>query len=222
MERYTDRGEAGKILAEHLIDYKKKPNTLVLALPRGGVPVGFAIATALSIPLDVLLVRKLGVPGHKEFAFGALASGNTVFVNENIVRSLALDEQMIKKVMADEEKELARRQTVYRGGRPFPALKNKSVILVDDGMATGATMRAAIHCVYQHKPASVIVAVPVAAYATCEEVSTLVDRLVCPFRPENFYAVGLWYDNFDQTTDEEVSELLTMAQAERLESTASS
>lgn len=222
MERYTDRGEAGKILAEHLTEYKNKSNTYILALPRGGVPVAFAIARALSAPLDVLLVRKLGVPGHNELAFGAIASGNTIIFNQDIVHSLTLDEQVIKTVIAKEEDELMRRQTAYRGDRPFPVLKNKAVILVDDGMATGATMRAAIKCVYQHHPASVIVAVPVAAYATCEEISPLIDRLVCPFRPRNFYAVGLWYDNFDQTTDEEVSELLAIAQAERLESTTSS
>lgn len=222
MERYTDRGEAGKILAEHLIEYKNKANTYILALPRGGVPVAFAIARALSVPLDVILVRKLGVPGHNELAFGAIASGSTIIFNQDIVHSLTLDEQVIKTVIAKEKKELTRRQKAYRGERSFPVLKNKAVILADDGMATGATMRAAIESVSQHQPASVIVAVPVAAYGTCEEISPLIDRLVCPFRPQNFYAVGLWYDNFDQTTDEEVSELLAIAQAERLESTASS
>lgn len=222
MEKYTDRGEAGKILAEHLSEYKKKPDTVVLALPRGGVPVAFEIAKALSVPLDILLVRKLGVPGQNELAFGAIASGKTVIFNHDIVHALALNEDVIKQVTANEENELKRREVAYRGQRPFPDLTNKSVILVDDGMATGATMRAAIKAVKQQHPACIIIAVPVAAYTTCQEIHSQVNRLVCPFRPVNFYAVGLWYDNFDQTTDEDVCKLLAIAQAHRLESTASS
>lgn len=208
MEKYKDRHDAGIILAEHLKDYAHQEDVLVLALPRGGVPVGYEIATALSIPLDIFIVRKLGVPGHEELAMGAIASGGTVVFNESLMSQLSIEQQFIDSVLAAEQKELARRELVYRGNRPFPNLLGKTIILVDDGIATGSTMLAAVKALHKQKPASIIIAVPVAARSTCEELKTLVDKMVCPLMPINFYAVGLWYESFPQTSDNEVIELL--------------
>lgn len=204
MEKFIDRQQAGRILANSLKTYANQPNVIVLALPRGGVPVAYEIATALSIPLDVFIVRKLGVPWHEEFAMGAIASGGTVLVNESMVKQLKLEQSSIDAVIQSEQEELLRRERIYRGNRPFPDLLGKTIILVDDGIATGATMQAAISALRKHNPASIIVAVPVAAHETCQSMVSLVDQLICPLQPINFVAVGLWYENFSQTTDEEV------------------
>ena len=208
MDKFIDRQQAGRILANSLKNYAIQPNVTVLALPRGGVPVAYEIAMALSIPLDVFIVRKLGVPGHEELAMGAIASGGTILVNESIIRQLRLQQSSIDAVIQSEQEELARREHLYRGNRPFPDLSGKTIILVDDGIATGATMQAAISALRKHKPASIIVAVPVAAYETCQSMAPLVDKLICPLQPINFFAVGLWYEDFSQTTDEEVIDLL--------------
>lgn len=208
MEKYIDRYEAGIVLAEHLKDYANQEHVIVLALPRGGVPVGYEIATKLSVPLDTFIVRKLGVPGHEELAMGAIASGGTVVFNESLMNQLNIEQKFIDSVLASEQKELVRRELLYRGNRPFPSLLGKTIILVDDGIATGSTMLAAVKALHKHKPASIIIAVPVAARSTCEELKTLVDKIVCPLMPINFYAVGLWYESFPQTSDDEVIELL--------------
>lgn len=210
MEKFTNREDAGKALASQLKNYANDTQTIILALPRGGVPVAYEIAQSLSLPFDILIVRKLGVPGHEELAFGAIASGGAAVFNEDIVQSLELSQQVIKEVTQKEEKELRRREQTYRGQRLFPSLKNKNVILVDDGIATGATMRAAITSLRPQKPKRIIVAVPVAARSTCEEMIKLVDQFVCPLQPLNFYAVGLWYEDFSQTTDAEVAKLFKM------------
>lgn len=211
MEKFLDRYEAGKVLAEHLKSYVKKSNVIVLALPRGGVPVAYEIAKALFIPLDIFVVRKLGVPGHEELAMGAIATGGTVVFNDEIIRELHISKSAIDQVIQLEQQELQRRELTYRGNRPFPTLKDKTIILVDDGIATGATMRAAIKALRQQNPASIIMAVPVAAFSTCVEMEGLVDKIICPLKPHQFYAVGAWYENFSQTSDEEVFELLKNA-----------
>ena len=208
MQKYTDRHQAGKILAEQLKEYTKKPNVIVLALPRGGVPVAYEIAQALSVPLDVLVARKLGVPWHEELAMGAIASGGTVIFNQEILKDLDITQEEIEQVILAEKKELERREKTYRGNRPKANFTDKIIILVDDGIATGATMRAAIKALRTHKPQKIIIAVPVAAKDTYEQMTPLVDQIVCPVTPKEFYAVGTWYEVFDQTTDEEVFSLL--------------
>jgi len=208
MDKYINRQQAGRILAHLLRDYAHNPNVIVLALPRGGVPVAYEIANELSVPLDVFIVRKLGVPWHEELAMGAIASGGTVVLNDELIQSLNLQSSAIEQVIQREQKELLRREQVYRGKHFFPDLSGKIIILVDDGIATGATIQAAIQALRKHHPASIIVAVPVAADTTCEALIEDVDLLICPLRPTNFYAVGLWYEDFSQTTDEEVVELL--------------
>jgi putative phosphoribosyl transferase len=180
-----------------------------LGLPRGGVPVAFEIAKALNAPLDVCLVRKLGVPGHKELAMGAIASGGVRFINENVVDWLRISQQTIDQVAAMEMGELERRNRIYRGNRPLPKVKHHTIILVDDGIATGSTIRAAIATLKQQQPRELIVAVPVAGQSTCEELQAEVDKVVCVMTPENLYAIGIWYENFEQTSDAEVCELLT-------------
>jgi putative phosphoribosyl transferase len=216
MEKFYDRHEAGKALAELLKTYFKKNNTIVLALPRGGVPVAYEIAKILSIPLDVFIVRKLGVPGHEELAMGAIATGGTVVLNDEIVGDLRIPQSSIDHVIQSEQEELQRRESAYRNNKPFPSLTHKTVILVDDGIATGATIRAAIKALRQQKPASIIIAVPVAAHSACEEIAGLVDKIVCPLKPHDFYAVGTWYENFLQTSDEEVSTLLAKSNLKKL------
>lgn len=208
MDKFIDRYEAGVVLAKYLKDYANKPNVIILALPRGGVPVAYKIATALSAPLDVFIVRKLGLPGNEELAIGAIASGGTVFFNEPLISQLNLNHLSVQRVIEQEQKELLRREYLYRGSRPFPNLKEKIVILVDDGIATGASMRAAIEALSKHKPKSIIIAVPVAAYSTYKEMIPLVEKIVCPLKPIDFNAVGLGYKNFPQTSDNEVIELL--------------
>ncbi|WP_414753984.1 phosphoribosyltransferase [Anabaena sp. CCY 9910] len=207
--KFCNRTEAGKLLAARLTEYANRPDVLVLGLPRGGVPVAFEVARILDAPLDVCLVRKLGVPGHKELAMGAIATGGVRVLNENAVDWLRIPQATIDEVAAIEMRELERRNIAYRGNRPLPKVKNHTIILVDDGIATGATIRAAIATLKQQQPRELVVAVPVAAASTCEELQAEVDKIVCVMMPEDLYAIGLWYENFEQTTDAEVCELLT-------------
>ena len=208
MEKYLDRLGAGAILASYLEDYAMRSDVIALALPRGGVPVGYEVALALSIPLDVFVVRKLGVPGHEELALGAIASGDTVVFNDQLIDELKLEEFALQDIKHSEQKELLRRERLYRGSRPFPELKGKTVILIDDGIATGATMRVAVKAIRAHNPVRIIIAVPVAAHSSCEEIAALVDEMICPVKPIKFYAVGMWYKHFSETSDKEVIELL--------------
>jgi putative phosphoribosyl transferase len=214
MDRYLDREAAGKVLAQELGSYAHKPETLVLGLPRGGVPVAFEIAKALSAPLDVFIVRKLGVPGQEELAMGAIAMGGISVLNENIIRDLKISPEAIKRVTQVEQKELERRIQTYRGSQPFPQLENRILILVDDGIATGATIRAAITALKKANPAKLIIAVPVAEKSMCEKLALMVDKMICPLRPLYFNAVGAWYEDFGQTSDEEVCSLLKKASRE--------
>ena len=211
---FRDRNEAGRLLAEKLRMYASYPNVIVLALPRGGVPVGYEVAHALGAPLDIFLVRKLGVPGYEELAMGAVASGGVRVLNDDLVRSLRIPEYVIDAVTAWEQQELARRERVYRGDRPEPDISECSVILVDDGLATGSTMLAAIQALRQQQPARIVMAVPTAPPDTCQEMRAQADDVVCAITPEPFYSVGLWYEDFSQTTDEEVRELLARSTAE--------
>jgi predicted phosphoribosyltransferase len=206
--RFHDRAEAGRILADRLAHLAGRDDTIVLALPRGGVPVAREIADALGAPLDVFVVRKLGVPGHEELAMGAIATGDVRVLNEDVVRMLRVPAATLDAVAAEEARELHRREHEYRGGRPPVDVRGRVAILVDDGLATGATMRAAIAALRLLGPARIVVAVPVAARSTCEEFRALVDEIVCAMTPENFQAVGLWYADFSQTTDDEVRALL--------------
>jgi predicted phosphoribosyltransferase len=206
--RFRDRRQAGGLLASKLMTYGNRPDVLVLALPRGGVPVGYEVARALDAPLDVFIVRKLGVPGHEELAMGAVATGGVRVLNDHVVRALGIPADMIDAVAAKELEELARRERLYRGSRPPPDVRGKTVILVDDGLATGATMLAAVRALRQLQPARIIVAAPIAARETCEQLAAEADEVVCAATPEPFHAVGLWYDDFSQTTDEEVQALL--------------
>ncbi len=208
---FQNRAEAGRRLAGELTSYAGRFDAVVLGLPRGGVPVAFEVASALDLPLDVFVVRKLGVPGHEELAMGAVASGGVRVLNEEVVRSLAIPEVVIDRVTADEQRELERREQAYRDNRPPLGVRGRVVILVDDGLATGYSMRAAVEALKQQGPSRIVVAVPVAARETCDEFQYLVDEIVCPSTPEPFYAVGLWYQDFSQTTDEEVRDLLRKA-----------
>ena len=209
---FKDRKEAGKLLAEQLMEYASRPNTIVLALPRGGVPVAFEVAQFLRLPLDVLLVRKLGVPGHEELAFGAIASGGAVFINKALVNGLRLSDAVVDKIIERERGVLAERDRLYRQRRPPIDLSGKTVIIVDDGLATGATMRVAIDAVKRHEPGKIVVAVPVGARQTCDEFGEIAHTVcVCAQTPEPFYAVGLWYHDFSQTADAEVRDLLSRA-----------
>lgn len=208
---FKDRTVAGQVLAKKLADYANRSNVLVLALPRGGVPVGFEVARALNAPLDVLVVRKLGVPDNEELAMGAIASGGVRILNQSIVNDIQISDEVIARVAVQEERELERRESMYRGDRPFPNLKGQTVILVDDGLATGATMWAAIIAVRQQQPKEIVIAVPVAAPETCEEMQSKVEKIFCANTPSPFYSVGMWYEKFPQTTDDEVRELLNKA-----------
>jgi len=205
---YRDRIEAGKLLAAHLAHYANRDDLLVLALPRGGVPVAYEVAKALRAPLDIFLVRKLGVPGYEELAMGAIATGGVRILNDDVVEQLFIPAGVIDSVSANELRELERRERAYRGNRPEPEVRGKTVILVDDGLATGSTMRAAVAALRQQRPARIIVAVPVSAPQTCDEYRMGVDEIVCATTPEPFYGVGRWYKDFSQTTDEEVRDLL--------------
>jgi predicted phosphoribosyltransferase len=205
---YRNRTEAGKHLAAQLARYANRDDLLVLALPRGGVPVAYEVAKALSAPLDIFLVRKLGVPGYEELAMGAIATGGVRVLNDDVVEHLLIPAGVIDSVAAAELRELERRERAYRGNRPEPEVRGKTVILVDDGLATGSTMRAAAAALRQQRPARIIVAVPVSAPQTCDEYRMGVDEIVCATTPEPFYGVGRWYRDFSQTTDEEVRDLL--------------
>jgi predicted phosphoribosyltransferase len=209
--RFRNRTEAGRLLAQRLAAYANRPDVLVLALPRGGVPVAAEVARALGAPLDVFLVRKLGLPGQEELAMGAVATGGVRVVNEALVRALGIPDAVIEAVAAKEQQELARRERLYRGDRPPPDMRGRTVILVDDGLATGATMLAAIRALKQQQPARTVVAVPTAASETCEALKAEVDDVVCAVTPEPFYSVGLWYEDFSQTTDDEVRALLAQS-----------
>jgi erythromycin esterase-like protein/predicted phosphoribosyltransferase len=205
---FRDRREAGRLLAAKLCAYADRPDLLVLALPRGGVPVAYEVARALGAPLDVFVVRKLGVPGYEELAMGAVATGGVRVLNEEIVERLGIANHLIDAVAAREQQEVSRRERLYRGGRPPLDVRRRAVILVDDGLATGATMLAAIEALRKLQPTRIVVAVPTAAPETCEELRAKVDDVICAITPEPFHAVGLWYHNFSQTTDEEVRDLL--------------
>jgi putative phosphoribosyl transferase len=208
---FRDRVEAGDVLASRLGHYAGKPEVLVLALPRGGVPVGARVAQALGAPLDVFVVRKLGVPGHEELAMGAIASGGVRVHNEEVVGKLHIDDATLQRVAEVEQQELARRERSYRGQRPPADLTGRVVILVDDGLATGSTMRAAVAAARRLGPARVVVAVPTAPASTCEQLRGEADEVVCATTPRPFRAVGYSYRSFPQTTDEEVRELLQTA-----------
>jgi putative phosphoribosyl transferase len=206
--RFRDRSQAGTMLAERLGAYTGRPGVVVLGLPRGGVPVAFEVARALRAPLDVFVVRKLGVPGHEELAMGAIASGGTRVLNDEVIAGLGIDEVTIARAAAAAGQELERRERTYRGDRDPLDLAGRTVILVDDGLATGSTMRAAALAARAQNPERLVVAVPVAAERTCAELRRDVDEVVCTSTPAPFHAVGAWYDDFAQTTDEEVRELL--------------
>jgi predicted phosphoribosyltransferase len=208
---FADRADAGRQLAEKLGHYRGRRDLLVLALPRGGVPVAFEVSRILGAPLDVLVVRKLGVPGHPELAMGAVVAGSTRVVNTDVVAAQGIPDHVIDRVAASEQSELKRRERAYRGTRPPPEIRGKTVILVDDGLATGSTMRAAAESVRQQAPARLVAAVPAAAPQVCEDLRDAVDEMVCLITPEPFHAVGLWYRDFSQTTDDEVRDLLARA-----------
>lgn len=207
-ERFRDREEAGRALAHELRHLANEPDLLVLALPRGGVPVGYEVARALDVPMDVFLVRKLGVPGHPELAMGAIGTGGVRVLNDDVLEMLRITPEMIDEVARREEIELDRREREYRGDRPEPHIRGRTVVLVDDGLATGSTMRAAAQAVRAAGPRRLIVAVPVGAAETCDLLRQDADEVVCAITPEPFQAVGLWYRNFDQTTDDEVQAIL--------------
>jgi putative phosphoribosyl transferase len=211
---FSDRREAGRELARLLPASLRSGDVVVLALPRGGVPVAFEIAQALGAPLDVFLVRKLGTPGHPELAMGAIASGGIRVLNDEVVEYLNIPRDLIDAVAEREQAELERREAAYRHGRPMPSLRNRTVILVDDGLATGATMKAAVEAVKHEQPTRVIVAVPVGAPETCQALGTKADEVICARMPTPFSAVGQWYRDFTQTTDEEVTDLLEKGRPE--------
>jgi predicted phosphoribosyltransferase len=205
---FQDRFEAGRVLASKLRHLANRSDVVVLALPRGGVPVGYEVAKALDAPLDVFVVRKLGVPGYPELAMGAIASGGVRVLNDDLVQRLAIPDYMISATVDKEEEELERRERDYRGDRPPLNVEGRTVVLVDDGLATGSSMRVAALALRNKRPAEIVVAVPVAAPATCAEFESEVDQVVCAVTPEPFWAVGQWYRDFSQTNDEEVRELL--------------
>ncbi|HEY3011364.1 MAG TPA: phosphoribosyltransferase [Gemmatimonadales bacterium] len=211
--RFRDRFHAGRRLAAVLAPYAGRPNLLVLALPRGGVPIGYEVARALHAPLDLMLVRKLGVPGHEELAMGAIASGGIRVLSNDVVAAFGIPERVIAAVAAREEEELDRREREYRDDRSPPEVRGRTVILVDDGLATGATMRAAAVALRAQHPERLVIAVPVAPLETCAALKHEADDVVCAHSPEPFFAVGNWYEDFSQTTDAEVRELLRLANA---------
>jgi putative phosphoribosyl transferase len=213
MTFFNDRVDAGRKLAKKLSKYANRSDVLILALPRGGVPVAFEVAKELNVKMDVFIVRKLGVPGNEELAMGAIASDNIRVLNEDVIRSFQIPERVIDKVAENELRELERREHAYRGDRPKPEIKGMTVILIDDGLATGATMRAAAAALKTKNPAKIVVAVPTAARDTCEFFGREVDEVICVATPEPFYGVGAWYEDFSQTTDKEVCELLDKARA---------
>lgn len=211
MARFRDRTDAGRQLAHRLAEYGSRSDVLVLALPRGGVPVAAEVARHLGAPLDLFLVRKLGVPGHPELAMGALAEGGVRVISESVVRDLGIPASAIEQVAVRERLELERRDRQYRGARKPPTVRDRVVIVIDDGLATGATMEAAVLALRQLEPSRIVAAAPVGAPETCERLQHAADEVVCLQRPPSFSAVGMWYDDFSQTTDEEVRDLLSAA-----------
>jgi predicted phosphoribosyltransferase len=212
---FRDRRDAGRALAGLLVDYRGRDDLVVLALPRGGVPVGYEVAVGLAAPLDVFVVRKLGVPGREELAMGAIASGGVVVLNDDVVRGLGITSEEIRAVADEEQQELLRRERAYRDGRPMEEVTGKVAIVVDDGLATGSSMRAAILALRRLRPARLAVAVPAAPSSTCQELRAEVDDVICATTPSPFFAVGQSYRDFTQTTDHEVSELLHIAATTR-------
>ena len=217
---FKDRTDAGRKLAARLKRYADRGDVLVLALPRGGVPVASEVAKELRAPLDIFLVRKLGVPGYEELAMGAIASGGVRVINKDVVRQLNIPAEVIDAVAVDEQRELERRERAYRDDRPQPNVKGRVAILIDDGLATGSTMRAAAAALRKQEPARIVVAVPVSSPETCDEFRSEVDEIVCAATPEPFRGVGLWYEDFSQTTDEEVRELLEQEPPQRQHATS--
>ncbi|WP_027881178.1 phosphoribosyltransferase [Meiothermus rufus] len=215
MKRFKDRAQAGELLAQKLLElgYSQEPHLWVFGLPRGGVPVAYAVAQRLKAPLEVWVVRKLGTPGHEELAMGAIASGGGRVLNQEIVESLGLNPKTIAAVERQEQAELQQREQLYRGHRPFPSLKGQTVLLIDDGLATGATMQAALMAARSHQPKRLVVAVPVAPPDTVAKLRAIADEVVCLETPAFFQAVGLWYEHFPQVSDAEVLELLSKAQS---------
>ena len=213
---FQDRFEAGRVLASRLRQFSGRHDVVVLALPRGGVPVGYEVAQALHAPLDVFVVRKLGTPGQEELAMGALAPGGITVLNREVIQALEIPQQIIDAAVGREQSELERREREYRGGRPAADVKGRTVIVVDDGLATGSSMRVAARALRKEGATVIVVAVPVAARSTCEEFEGEADQLICAATPEPFWAVGQWYRNFTQTTDDEVRELLARAAARSL------
>jgi predicted phosphoribosyltransferase len=211
MAPFHDRRDAGKKLAQKLKAYAGRSDVLILALPRGGVPVAYEVARALNAPFDIFIVLKLGLPGREELAIGAIASGGIRTLNQDIVRMLSIPDEVVNFVARREMQELQRRETIYRGSHPFPQVHNRTVILIDDGLATGASMRAAVAGLRARHPASIIVAVPAAPFDVCEAFRSEVDEVVCAMTPHPFYRVGRWYEDFSQVSDEEVRVLLQEA-----------
>jgi predicted phosphoribosyltransferase len=216
MEQFRDRREAGRILAQKLSAYANRSDVTIFALPRGGVPVAYEVALALNAPLDIYIVRKLGLPGREELAIGAVASGGVRVLNEDIIYALGIPDELINVVAQRELQEVERREHEYRGDRPAPDVHDRTVILIDDGLATGASMRAAVVGLRSRHPARIVIAVPTAAPETCNAFYFKVDEIVCAMTPEPFYGVGRWYKNFSQTTDEEVRMLLQEANRQLL------
>ena len=208
---FRNRTEASQVLARRLQQYKNQPDVLILGLPRGGVPVAYEVARELNAPLDVFIVRKLGVPGHEELGMGAIATGGVRTLHEGIIREIGISPQTIEAVSAREQAELERRERLYRGDRPAPTIKGRTVVIVDDGLATGSTMKAAIQAVRQQDPRQVIVAVPTAPSETCEQLKESADHVVCALTPEPFFSVGGSYADFTQITDGEVRDLIASA-----------
>jgi putative phosphoribosyl transferase len=207
--RFADRTDAGRQLAAALLAYANRPDVVVLGLPRGGVPIAAEVARALTVPFDVFLVRKLGVPGHDELAMGAIAAGGVEILNQDVIHALRISPALVERVAARERAELQRRDAVFRGGQPLTDVRGLTVILVDDGLATGSTMQAAIAALRGMDPAKIVAAAPVGAVETCARLRGLADDVVCLSTPPRFEAVGQWYDDFTQTTDEEVRRLLS-------------
>ena len=208
---FRDRAEAGRVLAAKLGEYANRGDVVVLALPRGGVPVGFEVAKALNAPLDVFVVRKLGLPGQEELAMGAIASGGARVLNRELIRAVGISADVVEQVTQEEQRELERREREYRDGRPPVNVRGQAVILVDDGLATGSSMRVAVLALKQKEPAQIVVAAPVAPRESCAELEAVADRVVCAVTPEPFWGVGQWYADFSQTSDEEVRGLLRRA-----------
>lgn len=211
---FRDRADAGEQLSRELAGYSGRKDVVVLALPRGGVPVAYEVARALHVPLDVFLVRKLGLPGQEELAMGAISSGGVRVLNEDVIGLLGIPNDVIENVTAKEQRELERRARSYRGDRPAPDVEGRTVILIDDGLATGSTIRAAVAALRRKHPARIVVAVPVGAPEICAELQNEADEIICVETPEPFYGVGAWYEDFSQTTDEEVRDLLQRSREE--------